>query len=161
VASSNATLAVGSPENASASKVLPVPAHVLSVAFASNGSIATAEADRSIGYRTSVGKLIQRFQEGDSPVRRVAFTRDGAIVGAFGDGSLRVFRPPLARAAAVLRPAEGAAGAAGVAMTPGGHVDFIGDAAAGRAGLSCRIGTMLYPFAVCAEQFMVPGLLAL
>jgi hypothetical protein len=61
-----------------------------------------------------------------------------------------------------LAPGLGPGQTAGVISGPGGHLEIVGpDAAAARASLRCRVGPALYPFEVCADQFVVDGVLSL
>ena len=52
-------------------------------------------------------------------------------------------------------------GRAGFAQSEGDHLEVLGDAAAGQGALRCRIEGTLYPFEVCSEAFLVPGLLGM
>lgn len=50
---------------------------------------------------------------------------------------------------------------AAYAVTPSGYIDILGpDACAARQYPVCRIGTLVFPFDVCEERFLVPGLVA-
>jgi hypothetical protein len=141
-----------------------VPNQVLAIAVAGDGTLATAEGDRSIGLRTPSGKVWQRFSAADAPVSAVAFMPQGLVAAGSGDGMIRLFRPQVAGAVAVLRPAPGlrAGALAGVVTSPGGHLEVVGpDAAEARGFLRCRLGRVLYPFEVCADQFEMSGLLPL
>jgi hypothetical protein len=79
-----------------------------------------------------------------------------------GDGSVRLFRAPAAAPVAVLRPVPGlpAGKVAGVVSGPAGHLEIVGpDAEAARGVVRCRLGAALFPLEVCAEQFVLDGLL--
>jgi WD40 repeat protein len=145
---------------APAQRVL-VPAQILALAITADGTIATAEGDRSIDLRSPAGKVFQRFHDPDGAVRAVAFL-PGHVVAGLGDGSVRLYRAPGPGPAAILRPAPGlgAGKLAGVISSPGGHLEIVGpDAEAARGAIRCRLGAVLYPLDVCAEQFVVEGLL--
>jgi hypothetical protein len=50
---------------------------------------------------------------------------------------------------------------AGYLFTPTGHIDILGpDVCSARQYPICRIGNLVFPFEVCEERFLVPGLLA-
>jgi WD40 repeat protein len=164
---------------APAQKVI-VPTGVLSLAVARDGTLATVEGDRAITLRAPLGsgsaggpppgaavlgsgKVLQRFRDPDAPVVEVAFLPVGVVSGV-ADGSVRLHRAPAPEAVAVLRPAPGLPPGklGGVVRAPGGHLEVVGpDADLARAALRCRLGSALYPFDVCAEQFVVEGLLAI
>jgi len=77
---------------------------------------------------------------------------------------LKGLRTRLPGPIAILRPVPGlpAGALAGVVAGPGGHLEIVGpDAAAARALLRCRMGAVLVPFEVCAEQFEMKDLLGL
>jgi hypothetical protein len=160
---------------APAQKVV-VPTGVLSLAVARDGTIATVEGDRAITLRAQPGggpasgaaaigsgKVLQRFRDPDAPVRQVAFLPTHVVAG-LADGSIRLYRAPAPGAVARLRPVPALPPGklAGVVSGPGGHLELVGpDADLARAVLRCRLGSALYPFEVCAEQFVVEGLEAI
>lgn len=161
VAGADASLRVGVPGKPAPTHVVPVAPQVLSLDFTEDGSIAAAEGDRSVTLRLPAGKVIHRYRERDAASRAVAAAPGRIIAAAFADGAIRLYRAPVDGAAATLRAAPGAL-RAGYASGPAGHVDFLGDdAAAARDAAACRIGITLYPFDVCAEQFVVKGLLGI
>ncbi len=67
-----------------------------------------------------------------------------------------MFLPGKARAVAMVWPVAGGA----VITAADGHVDATTAAGPAAAALVCRLGGVAYPFEVCAEQFIVTGLLA-
>jgi hypothetical protein len=142
-------------------KSVAVPAQVVALAVADNGTLATAEGDRSITLRSPSGKAFQRFHDPNAAVRVVAFL-PGHVAAGMEDGSVRLFRAPSEGPAAILMPVPGlgAGKVAGVVSGPGGHLEIVGpDAEAARERVWCRLGAALYPLEVCAEQFVVDGLL--
>jgi WD40 repeat protein len=138
-----------------------VPTQVLALAIAADGTIATAEGDRALTLRSPAGKPVQRFHDPDAAMRAVAFL-SGHVAAGLGDGSVRLYRAPAAGPVAILRAAPGLAAGkvGGVVSGPGGHLEIVGpDAVAARGAIRCRLGAALYPLEVCAEQFLVEGLL--
>ena len=121
-----------------------------------------AEGDRAITVRTPTGKLIQRFKAPEAALRGLAVLPQGAVAAGCDDGAIRIFNAPATGAVATLRSAPGLrpGALAGIITGAGGHLELVGpDAAAARAVLRCRLGASLYPFEVCADHYVVPGLL--
>ena len=146
---------------APAQRVL-VPAQIMALAVTAEGSIVTAEGDRSIAVRSPSGKPFQRYRDPDAAAMRAVAILPGHVAAGLGDGSVRLYRAPATGPVAILRPAPGLAAGkvAGVISGPGGHLEIVGpDAEAARGAVRCRLGAALYPLEVCAEQFMVEGLL--
>ena len=95
----------------------------------------------------------------------VAFSPDGAwLASGSEDHDTILWRTSDWTRVATLRSLRDAS--AGIVFTPDGYVDFVGPdadtvaAAIDRPYLSCRIGNLWFPFAVCARRFRVTGLLA-
>jgi WD40 repeat protein len=141
---------------------LSVASQALALAVAKNGSLAVAEGDRAITVRTPTGKLIQRFKAPEAALRGLAVLPQGAVAAGCDDGAIRIFNAPATGAVATLRAAPGlrTGALAGIITGAGGHLELVGpDAAAAREVLRCRLGASLYPFEVCADHYVVPGLL--
>ena len=141
---------------------LSVASQAVALAVARNGSLVVAEGDRSITMRTPTGKLIQRFREPDAALRALAVLPQGTVAASCDDGAIHVFNAPVVGPVAILRSAPGLrpGALAGVIRGAGGYLELVGpDAVAAREMLRCRLGPALYPFEVCADRYLVPGLL--
>jgi WD40 repeat protein len=168
VARADASLAIGSPGKTSPARVILLPGSLQALEFGPSGTLATAESDGSIALRSPTGKIAHKFRA-DGAAARAVTVSDGSIIAGFSDGSVRVFRPPREEAVVVLRAAPRAVAASapggsasGYVSAPSGHLDLLGDDLRGaRSLLLCRLGVHLYPFEVCADQFVVPGLLGI
>ena len=146
------------------SQTVSIAGTALALAVAGNGSLAVAEGDRSISLRTPTGKMIQRFRTPDAAVRGLAVLPQGAVAAGGEDGAIRIFNAPATGPVATLRGAPGMApgAVAGLVVTEGGLLEIVGpDAAAARLVLRCRVGATLYPFEVCADHYVVPGILGM
>ncbi len=142
---------------------VPVPAQVVALAVGADGTIVTAEGDHSVSSRSPAGKSFQSFRDPDAAVRAIAILPSHVAAG-LDDGSVRLYRAPAKGPLAILQPVPGLEPGklAGIVRGPGGHLEIVGpDADAARAAVRCRLGAVLYPLEVCAEQFVVEGLLAM
>jgi WD40 repeat protein len=142
---------------------VPVSGSVVAIAVARDGTIATAEGDRAISLRSPTGKAFHRFRDPDGAVQNLAFF-PAHVAAGLGDGSVRLYKGPDTGPAAILRVLSGLGpkALAGVIMGPRGQLELVGpDAEAAKGALRCRLGAALYPFEVCAEQFVVDGVLDL
>lgn len=141
---------------------ISVASQAVALAVARNGSLVIAEGDRSITVRTPTGKVIQRFREPDAAVRALAVLPQGAVAAGCDDGAIHLFNAPASGPVAILESAVGLhpGALAGVIRGAGGYLELVGpDAASARELLRCRLGPALYPFEVCADHYLVPGLL--
>ena len=164
VAAHNGALLLGVPSGTTPApaKVVPVFSRVLSLAVGAGDVVATAEADRTIILRDANGKRLHRFDVPEAAVVAVDFLNGGVVAAAFGDGTLRLLRAPSLRPLATLRtPFRRDERRSALSVTSDdGHVAFLGpDSAMVRASTRCRLGAMLFPFDVCAEQYELTGLL--
>jgi hypothetical protein len=116
--------------------------------------LVVAEGDGSIAMRRPPTKVLERLREPGAAARVVTPLAVGLAAG-MNDGSIRMFLPGRARAVAMVWPVAGSA----VITSTDGHVDATTAAGPAAAGLVCRLGGVAYPFEVCAEQFIVTGLL--
>ncbi len=149
------------PTTPAPTKTVLVAGQVMALLVAADGSIVTAEGDRSIEMRSPVGKTFQRFRDPDGGMRAVA-PLSGLVAAGLDDGTVRLYRAPAAGPAAILGTVPGlpAGKVGGVVRGPGGHLEVVGPGAeAARAVIRCKLGEAFYPLDVCAEQFVVEGLL--
>jgi WD40 repeat protein len=165
VVSRRGELLLGKPApNAPApAQIVPVPMQALAVATRADGTLATAEGDRSIALRLPTGKAFHRFRDPDGAIRALVLLPSPVAAG-LSDGTVRVYRAPATGPSAILRvaPGLGAGKLAGILSGPRGHFEIIGpDAEAARASMHCLLGALVYPLDVCAEQFAVDGLYGL
>jgi hypothetical protein len=165
VANRRGELLLGKPAaNAPApTQTVIVPTQVMALAVGRDGIIATAEGDRAIALRSAAGKQLHRFHDPDASVGPLAFVPTGVVAG-LGDGSVRFHRAPSDAPLATLRlaPGLGEGKLGGVISGPGGHLEVVGpDLDAARASVRCRLDGAVFPFEVCAEQFVVDGLLTI
>jgi WD40 repeat protein len=140
--------------------VVPVPMQAFAVATRPDGTLATAEGDRSIALRLPTGKAFHRFHDPDAAVRALVLLPSPVAAG-LSDGTVRLYRAPATGPSAILRvaPGLGAGKLGGILSGPRGHLEIIGpDAEAARASMHCLLGAVVYPLDVCAEQFTVEGL---
>ena len=135
---------------------------VQSVAFSPDGKkLATGTLDGTVElWDVDSGKSINAYTEAKGGVSSVAFSPDGKLVVAGGgDGSTRLSDPTSGARLATLRSVRGLD--AGYVFTAEGWIDFVGaEAEKAQAAVSCRAGSARFPFELCKERFLVPGLLA-
>ena len=131
-----------------------------SIAYAPNGNwMVTVEEGLIITVRDAKTQIVYdsvRFYRRDN--RNVGITKDSAFLVVSQPGSTEFVNVNTGQSAASLRSLP--AMAAGYVWTPQGDVDFVGqDAVKARDYVECSFGQVQYPFELCEEQFLVPGLL--
>jgi WD40 repeat protein len=138
-------------------------APVRSVACSPDGkTLVSGSWDRTVKlWDVASGKELRTLQGHASDVASVAYSPDGKTLASAGDdASIRHYR--IADGLKVLLLRGLAEKDALYAFTPTGHIDLLGpDACAARTYPVCRIGALVFPFDVCEERFLVPGLLAM
>ncbi|HVY48394.1 MAG TPA: hypothetical protein VHB21_21045, partial [Minicystis sp.] len=154
VARGDASVALGALGHASPVSVVPMLGSPTSLAL-DDGRIMTSDADGSVAVRSlSRGRVLDRARE-PGVAARALVRLPGSLAASMSDGSVRFFLPQHERAVVAVYLADHDV----VAVAPDGHVEARGDGA--RDALACRLGAVLVPFDVCAEQFVVKDLLAL
>jgi WD40 repeat protein len=154
------------PEKAEQKKLTGHARDVKAVAWSADGKrLVSGGYDRNvIVWEVATGA--SRVLEGHTDwVTAVAFTRDGKrVLSAGRDGTLRLFDADDGRLRVSLRALSGAK--AGYAFTPEGLFEAFPKGEKGEKGseprrlVMCRIGARLFPLALCAERFVLDGLVS-
>lgn len=157
VASSDASVLIGEIGKPNVSRKMPLAADAAYVSFRGDGAIVVIEGDRAIVTRSKEGKILQRFTAPEAPLSGLVVLPSGPVLAPGTDGKLSLFLAPKEAARATIRLVPGAPAA--IVVSEGGYLDLLGDdVSPAKAMIRCRLGMVLYPFEVCAEQFWVSGL---
>jgi WD40 repeat protein len=128
--------------------------------------LASGSGDKTVRlWDVVTGQRLATLEGHTGALTSVAFSPDGAwLASGSADHDTILWRTSDWTRVATLRSLRDAS--AGIVLTPDGYVDFVGPdadtvaAAIDRPYLSCRIGPVVFPFAVCARRLRVRGLLA-
>lgn len=134
---------------------------VFALAYSQDGKkLASGSADNTVRvWDATNGQPLQSWADHSGAVFKVEFSPDGQqLVSSSEDGSLQWHRTNSPHLVATVRALDSSD--AGYVFVPTGHFDFLGSEACVASSLPvCRIGSVVWPFAVCAERFYAPGLL--
>ena len=108
----------------------------------------TSLASRAKVWSQTIQSLVTHLSLSPKGTRLIASAGDELVVLNTADGKLLL----------TLRATEN--GEASVALAPDGQVEIFGDASQVRGRLSCHIGTRVFPFELCEERLLTPGLVA-
>ncbi|HMY15100.1 MAG TPA: PQQ-binding-like beta-propeller repeat protein [Polyangium sp.] len=134
---------------------------VHALAYSPDGQkLASGSADHTVRlWNSTNGELIHSWEDHFGTVFEVGFSPNGEMLVSSGeDGSLQWRRIDTGETIATVRAIDGHD--VGYVFAPSGHFDFLGPEACAAASFPvCRIGSLIQPFALCAERFYEPGLL--
>lgn len=85
--------------------------------------------------------------ESKHAIEELVWSPDGAYLLARGDGLLTLWGATDAPRATIGMVGDGV-----VVLSPDGDVRLFGDTAAARSLLECRVGNLVFPFALCEDR---------
>jgi WD40 repeat protein len=137
---------------------------VKTIAWSADGKrLVSGGYDKTVLVWDVAAGTSRALEESADWITGVAFTRDGQrIVTAGRDGTIRVFDAGDGRLRVSLRAISGgvSGGRAGYAFTPEGLFEPFPKSGEARRFAQCRVGPRLFPLTLCAERFVLDGLVA-
>jgi WD40 repeat protein len=137
---------------------------VKAIAWSPNGKrLVSGGYDKSVIVWDVAAGTSRALEESADWITAVGFTRDGQrIVTAGRDGTLRVFDASDGRLRVSLRAISGgvSGASAGYAFTPEGLFEPFPKTGEARRFAQCRVGPRLFPLTLCAERYVLDGLVA-